>query len=173
MDERARERFPRLDGPDAEAFVTWSWVDGYPRHGLCAELLPEPPRGPPSVEPVKKTLRNRVGLARDRLVWRTDEAADLLTAGRRRGAARRQRRRLLEANERATHMYRAGAYDGIVTLLRSEEHRVHTLVDWWHALDTAGVVEVEVAGSHRSMMREPDVESLADRLTELIDGAAR
>jgi thioesterase domain-containing protein len=102
-----------------------------------------------------------------------EEAADLLTAGRRRGAAGRQRRRLLDANERATHIYQAGAYDGIVTLLRSQEYRVHTLVDRWYALDTAGIVEVDVAGSHRSMMREPDVESLADRLTELIDGAPR
>jgi thioesterase domain-containing protein len=168
-----RDAFPRLDGPDAEAFVLWSWVEGYARLGLCAKLLPRLPASSPPVQPIRKTLRNRAGLARDRIVWRMDEAAELLTAGRRAGATGRQRQRVLEAHHRALLAYRAGCYDGIVTLMRSHEYRVNTHLDRWYALDTAGVVEVEIDGNHRSMMREPDAASLADRLSQLIDDAAR
>jgi thioesterase domain-containing protein len=125
-----------------------------------------------SSEPEQRTSSSGLDEIVGRVPWRLDEAADILSFGRRRGAAGRQRRRVLDANLRASETYRAGPYGGIVTLLRSQEYREHMLLDRWHALDTAGVVEVEVAGNHRSMMREPDVASLAERLQELIDAAA-
>ena len=57
----------------------------------------------------------------------------------------------------------------MVTLIRSEEHRVQTLLDYWHGVESAGVVEGQLPGTHRSMMREPDVAAVADCLRELVE----
>jgi amino acid adenylation domain-containing protein len=172
MREDARDAFPELDGLGGEAFIAWCWTYGRTQHALCPGLLPRPPEWMPSSESEQRTRRDRLDETVDRLVWRLEEAADILSVGRRRGAAGRQRRRVLDANLRASDAYRAGRYGGTVTLVRSQEYREHMLLDRWYALDTAGVVEVEVAGNHRSMMRDPDVASLAERLQELIDAAA-
>jgi amino acid adenylation domain-containing protein len=172
MREDVRDAFPSLDGVGGEAFIVWSWTYGRAQHELCPGLLPPPPPWMQSSEPEQRTSSSGLDEIVGRVPWRLDEAADILSFGRRRGAAGRQRRRVLDANLRASETYRAGPYGGIVTLLRSQEYREHMLLDRWHALDTAGVVEVEVAGNHRSMMREPDVASLAERLQELIDAAA-
>ncbi len=172
MSESVRDLFPRVPGADRDALIAWAWAEG-PKWGLCVSQLPELPAWMPPIKPARVTLRERLTAARHRVAWRAEEAVDIVSGGRRRGAAGRQRTRVHDAIVRATSAYRAGPYPGLVTLLRSQEYRVHTKLDRWYALDTAGVVEVEVAGSHRSMLREPDVGSLADRLTELIDAAAR
>jgi thioesterase domain-containing protein len=44
-------------------------------------------------------------------------------------------------------------------------------VEQWYGVDIAGIVDREVPGTHRSMMREPDVEDLAFCLSALIDEA--
>jgi amino acid adenylation domain-containing protein len=170
MRANLRDDFPSLDGPAGANFVAWSWVEGHAKHGLCGRLLPEPP----APLPVAQAQRSaRLGRLRARLSWRAAEAADILTGGRRNGAPGRQRQRVLEASAVASDSYRAGPYGGVVTLIRSQEFHVHTMLDRWYALDAADVVEVEVEGSHRSMLREPDVGSLAERLTELIGEATR
>jgi thioesterase domain-containing protein len=78
---------------------------------------------------------------------------------------------LNEANRNAWVSYRAGAYGGVVTLVRSAEFGVHTHLDRWYALETGGIAEASVSGTHRSMLREPDVASLAESLRKLIDAA--
>ncbi len=171
MRDGVRDLFPQLNGPDDEWLISWAWVDAYPNYGICPSLLPKPPDWVTPVEPSRRTLRSRLDDVKDRLGWRIDEAADILSLGRRSGAAGRQRRRVLDVSARAAQAYRAGPYGGIVTLVRSQELRVHAWLDRWYGLDTAGVIEVEVPGNHRSMMREPDVASLADRLRDLIDAA--
>ncbi len=41
----------------------------------------------------------------------------------------------------------------------------------WYALDTAGVVEHRIRGTHRSILREPDVTGLAGCISELVETA--
>ena len=107
----------------------------------------------------------------ERLSWRTAEARDLITLGRLSGARARLRWRIEEASRRAWVDYRAGAYRGKVAIVRSAEFRGHSHLDRWHALETGGIEEVHVIGTHRSMLREPDVASLAEIVRGLIDQA--
>jgi len=164
-----RDIYPDLGGEDATWFVGWAWTQGREQLGLAERLLPEP-ANPLWREPLAQTnIRSRITALRRTLLWRASEAADLLTRERRPGAAKRRSERVRELSLRAWHAYRAPPYDGVVTLIRSEEFRVQPLLERWHVLDTAGVVERHVRGTHRSMMREPDVGALADCLRELID----
>ena len=82
-------------------------------------------------------------------------------------AAHRRERRLAEIANAAALAYRAPSYPGRLTLLRSAEFEGNIEIARWHGVDTAGVDEHVVLGSHRSMLREPDVASLA----AAIDGA--
>jgi amino acid adenylation domain-containing protein len=165
-----RDAYPDLEGDGGDALVAWAWTSGRREHGLFEGLLPGPPT-PEAKARAGPSVRERLdGVSRE-ANRRAAEAVDLITAGRRRGAAGRRQRRLREASVRAASRYRAGRYAGVVTLLRSEEYGHQTHLDYWYGLDTGGVVEVPVAGTHRSMLREPDVASLAGRLESLIDDA--
>ena len=166
-----RDAYPDLAGPDATRLAEWAWRSGRTELGLYEPLLPPPPpetfavrlpRGRPTL------LHGGASLAAT-FASRAREAADLATGERMRGAVRRRSERVRAAGTRAATAYRAGPYGGVVTLIRSEEHRVQTLLDYWHGVESAGVVERQVPGTHRSMMREPDVAAVADCLRELVE----
>jgi thioesterase domain-containing protein len=93
----------------------------------------------------------------------------LVVGDRLRDAAERRRRRVGEAGTNAWVTYRAGPLDAVVSLVRSDEYETHPAVDRWHALETRGVREVSVRGTHRSILREPDVAGLADAIAALAD----
>jgi amino acid adenylation domain-containing protein len=164
-----RVAFPDLAGPDARRFIDWAWGHGRAEFGLTEKLLPGPPRPLSLARASALRLRDQgVRIAR-RIAWRAGEAADLITRERRAGAAERRSERVRMAGKVAWNRYRAGSYDGVVTLIRSQEFRALPLLDLWHGMDIAGVVEREVPGSHMSMLREPDVSGLAACIRELVD----
>lgn len=173
-----RDAFPDLSDRDTQGFVEWAWMSGRDEHGLTERLLPVPlnARSKPSAGVVGLAtvgLRNGLSAARTWVSWHASEAADLLTGERRQDAAARRRERLRQASRHAWDTYRAGDYSGIITLVRSEEPHTVTLLEQWHALDTAGVIERRVRGTHRSILREPDVAGLADCIGELVETHAR
>jgi amino acid adenylation domain-containing protein len=164
-----RDEFPNIPGADVPRLVEWAWIYRRALHPSAERLL-QPLNAPavplPSSHP---HFRDRAAALAKYLRWRIEEAVDLLTGERLDQAAFRRRERLRTASMMAGTDYRAGPYGGKVTLIRSEEYRQQTFLDHWYGLDTAGIVEREVRGSHRSMLREPDVGSLAECLRNLID----
>lgn len=160
-----RDGFPNVAGPLAPQFVDWAQTTGVEQLGLEPSLM-APHRSSGS----RPRVRQRVGLRQrgDRVRAALIEWADVITGERRTGAALRRRERIRRASLDAVNVYRAGPYDGVVTLIRSQEFRLNDRVDWWYGVDLAAVDERVVAGSHRSMLREPDVESLAACLDEVI-----
>lgn len=163
-----RDAYPDLEGEDAMWFVGWAWTTGREQLGLCERLLP-PAANHQWEETPTQGVRASVSELRKRVAWRAAEAADLLTGERREGAAIRRAERVRELSLRAWHGHRAGPYGGVITLIRSEEFLVQPGLERWHFLDSGGVEERHVRGTHRSMMREPDVGSLATCIGELVD----
>jgi amino acid adenylation domain-containing protein len=165
-----RDIYPDLEGEDATWFVGWAWTSGREQLGLTEKLLP-PAANPMWEAPAKTTGRERMASLKSRLAWRGAEAVDLVTRERRNGAAARRAARVRAAGLRAWHAYRAAPFGGEITLIRSEEFRVQPGLERWHGLDSGGVIEHHVRGTHRSMMREPDVMALAECVGELVDSA--
>lgn len=163
-----RDAYPDLEGEDAMWFVGWAWTSGREQLGLSERLLPAA-ANPDWEAPARTSRRERIATTQSRIVWRAAEALDLLTRERREGAAMRRSERVRELSLRAWHTHRAGSYGGIVTLIRSEEFRVQPGLERWRFLDSGGMVEHHVRGTHRSMLREPDVESLARCVKQLVD----
>ncbi|HEX5309237.1 MAG TPA: amino acid adenylation domain-containing protein [Solirubrobacteraceae bacterium] len=163
-----RDAYPDLTGEDAMWFVGWAWTSGREQMGLSERLLPAA-ANPEWEVAAKKSRREQLDAFRKRAAWRVAEALDLATAGRRDGAAARRAERVRELSLQAWHQHRAGAYKGVVTLIRSEEFELQPGLERWHFLDSGGVEEHHVRGTHRSMLREPDVESLAACVKELVD----
>jgi amino acid adenylation domain-containing protein len=76
-------------------------------------------------------------------------------------------------NVRTLRRYTPKAYPGHVTLLRARKYNVtqdHTL--GWGALAAGGVVCHTVPGHHYTMVREPHVQALAQRLRECLAAAS-
>jgi thioesterase domain-containing protein len=161
-----RDAFPDLPGRDARAYVDWACANRL-NHALLARFMPRlEGRVQRAIFPLRRA-HGRAITARTRVALHAAEVADLALGDRRRGGAASRRERVLQAAVVALGAYRAGPYSGAITLIRSEEWT--TQIDRWHGLDTAGVVERDVPGTHRSMMREPDVAGFGACLTELID----
>jgi amino acid adenylation domain-containing protein len=165
-----RDIYPDLAGGDAVWFVGWAWTQGRAQYGLTERLLPTPPNPEWERWAPAGPVRRRLDAARARIGWRSREAADLLTRERRAEAAVRRAARVREAGLLAWYAYRAGPYGGKIALIRSDEP-LQPLIARWHGLDTAGVLEHHVRGTHRSMLREPDVQSLAACVAELARAA--
>ncbi len=163
-----RLAFPDLAGSDARRLIDWAWGPGRVELGLAAKLLPAPSPWSRVRFRVVRLCDQAIGLAR-RIAWRAGEAADLITRERRAGAVARRVERVRMASMRAWTGYRARSYGGVVTVIRSQEFRTQHLLDLWQGMDIASVVEREVLGSHPSMLREPDVGSLAACIGELVD----
>ncbi len=164
-----RDAYPDLAGQHARALVEWMWISGRTEHDLAERLLPAPLDQRSAAAYAHPGLLDRLRHTGARISWRAAEASDLLLRRRRLDLAERRRERLRQVSQRAWDDYRAGPYDGIVTLIRSEEYRTHALLDHWYGPETAGVVEYQVSGTHRSMLREPDVASLAGCIRTLAD----
>ena len=164
-----RVAFPDLAGPDARRFIDWAWGPGRAEFGLTEKLLARPSTPLSLARASALRLRDQgVRIAR-RIAWRAGEAADLIARERRAGAAERRSERVRMVGNVAWTRYRAGSYGGIVTLIRSQEFLAEPLLDLWHGMDTQGVVERQVPGSHLSVMREPEVSGLAACIRELVD----
>ncbi len=163
-----RRAFPDLAGPDARRLIGWAWGPGRMELGLATKLLPPPSPWSRARWRAVRLCDQAIGLAR-RIAWRAGEAADLITFERRPGAVARRVERVRRASMRAWTGYRARSYGGVVTVIRSQEFRTQHLLDLWQGMDIASVVEREVLGSHRSMLREPDVGSLSACIGELVD----
>ncbi len=164
--------YPLATGEHAE-LLGWTWVGGRSEMGMNPQLIPDPTpavRGlPPSTDPRHRTRRQRVrGRAADWL--------DVITQGRLSTLAERRQDRLLELASRMVLEYRAGPCAAPVALIRSEEYRDDAQLARWYGVETGGIEEFYVKGSHLSMMREPDVswaarcvEACVDRV--MADGA--
>lgn len=148
---------------EGRLLVEWAWTHGRAELQLASALLPHPA----SFRPLAPARRVRSAEPR------VAELIDLVRPSPQSGS--RRRRRLRRISREAATAYRAGRYGGEITLARSQEYREDPVLDGWYGLDTAGVVELPVAGTHRSMLREPDVADLAatlrQRLDELDDGS--
>jgi thioesterase domain-containing protein len=79
---------------------------------------------------------------------------------------------VIEAGRHASATYRPATYRGTVTLVRSDEYTEHVLLDRWDSV-AAEVRDIRVRGTHRSMLREPDVASFADGVRALVDRVIR
>jgi thioesterase domain-containing protein len=90
------------------------------------------------------------------------------TRGGVRALAARRQERVLELAARMVLEYRAGPCAARVALFRSEEYRNDATLARWYGVETAGIEEHFVTGSHQSMMREPDVASLARSIEALV-----
>jgi aspartate racemase len=83
-------------------------------------------------------------------------------------------RRVGEANLAALRLYRPGSWEGRVTLFRAQTPMVGMRYDpvaAWEALAMGGVDSISVPGDHISILEEPNVEVLAERLREAMDSA--
>lgn len=167
----ARDAYPDLnDDQTALGYINWAWDLARTEGGVCLRLLPAPSDPSLLFKEQNEWLKKIRGISA-RCSWRAAEAVDLITRGRLPGARARLRKRIDEVGRQAWVGYRAGAYRGAVTIVRSSEFRVHTHLDRWYALEIGEIAEVSVSGTHRSMLREPDVTSLAEVVHGLIDEA--
>jgi thioesterase domain-containing protein len=65
--------------------------------------------------------------------------------------------------------YRAGPCRARVVLVRSEEYHGDAQLARWFGVETGGVEEHFVEGTHESMMREPAVASTATLIETCVD----
>ncbi len=164
-----RDAYAQHEDGGAAALVEWAWTSGRRELNLAERLLPDPVAARSRAPLSSPGPRERTAELASRASWRAREAADLVSRGRLRGAAARRRERLRTASHHAADSYRAGRYGGEITLIRSAEFEVHGMLERWHALDTGGVREHVVPGTHRSALREPDVAGLAHCIRGLVD----
>lgn len=78
-----------------------------------------------------------------------------------------QSRNLLEVHYRALRVYVPKVYPGRVTLFRAHTRpllRLHGYDLGWNRLAVGGLEIIEIPGNHNSILSEPDVRSLAERL---------
>ncbi len=160
-----RAAYPLSAGGHA-GLLHWAWVGGRTEMDMNPRFLPEPTeaarRARPSADPRRRSLGYR---ARSRATdW-----ADVATRGRAPTLAARRPDRLLELAARMVLEYRTGPISAPVVLARSEEYRDDAQLLRWHGIQTGGIEEHYVDGSHESMMREPDVASLARCIEACVD----
>jgi thioesterase domain-containing protein/acyl carrier protein len=154
-----------LPGGAHAGLLHWAWVGGRSEMGLNPVLLPDPTpearRAPQSRDPRYRSPAQRFRA-------RTGDWLDVATRGRVRVLSARRQERILELAARMVLEYRAGPCAARVALLRSEEYRHDAQLARWYGVETGGIVEHYVRGSHQSMMREPDVSSLANSIASLV-----
>jgi thioesterase domain-containing protein len=84
--------------------------------------------------------------------------------------------RVFSVNSEAVAGYRPGPYQGGVSLFRAAENASdgsRDLTRGWRELASGGVAVHDVPGTHYSIIREPGVRMLAERLAACLDEAAR
>jgi thioesterase domain-containing protein/acyl carrier protein len=130
-------------------------------------LLPEPAPAPPRtrVGRVLRDVRARAG----RVKTRSRRVVEQL----RETPQQRRERLFREAVLQAWYDYRPCVYPGRITLIRSTEYGAKQ--DWhlrtWSGLASGGVRTYLVPGDHFTMLQEPHVRHLADRLRACLDAA--
>jgi thioesterase domain-containing protein len=83
----------------------------------------------------------------------------------------RRLQRVRNANDKARMKYRAQVYPGAITLFRSSEFHGRKDKDWhlrWSELASGGFKYYVVPGTHLTMLHEPEVRILADKLRECL-----
>jgi thioesterase domain-containing protein/acyl carrier protein len=146
-----------LAGDGHAGLLYWTWVGGRSEMGMNPCFIPEPSPEARRASPVHR--------ARSRAVdW-----VDVMSRGRVAALAERRQSRLLELASAMVLKYRAGSCSAPVVLIRSEELRNDSQLARWYGLDSGGIVEYYVDGSHLSMLREPGVASLARRVEACVD----
>ncbi len=160
--------YPSLEGEGVERVVDWGWVSGRREMGMSEALLPSPTG---AAAALRTPRESRFAEARSRATRRMGDWVDVATRGRIRRFAPRRLERLGEISSSAAHRYRAGPYRGRIMLIRTEEFHDNVEIARWYGVESGGVDVCTVAGSHRSMLREPDVASLAATLEDCIDAA--
>jgi len=95
--------------------------------------------------------------------------ADVATRGRVPRLTARRPGRVLTIAEQAVLFYRGRECAAPVVLMRTEERRNDRLMARWFGVATGGVEEEWVSGTHQSMLREPDVVSLAAAIERRLD----
>ena len=154
-----------LTGGEHAGLLHWAWVGGRSELGMNPDLLPDPNSAarwaPQSRDP-------RYRSPAERLRARSADWVDVATRGRVRALAARRTGRMLELAARMVLEYRAGPCAAPIALLRSEEYRNDAQLARWYGVETGGIEEHYVRGSHQSMMREPDVSSLAACIASLV-----
>ena len=155
-----------LDAGDFLGLHYWAWEGGISEMGMNPALLPALPEGiprpKPSADPRHRSWYVR-GFARS-IDW-----VDYATRGRLRSLTDRRQARLLEIATQTALYYRGGPSAVRIALIRSDEHGDDPQLARWYGLENGGVEEHRVAGSHQSMLREPDVASLAQCVEACID----
>jgi thioesterase domain-containing protein/acyl carrier protein len=155
-----------LGAEGSAGLVDWTWIGGRSEMGMNPALLPA---APPSVREWPTSKDPRYRSPTQRLLGRAADWADVMTTGRVAKLSARRQDRLLELAARMVLEYRAGPCAAPVALIRSEEYRHDGQLARWYGLETGGVDEFYVEGSHQSMMREPDVGPLARCVEGCID----
>ncbi|HVU73415.1 MAG TPA: amino acid adenylation domain-containing protein [Mycobacteriales bacterium] len=163
-----RAAYPLDAAGGHRGLVDWAWVGGRSEMGMNPDLLTTPSewalRAQPSVDP-RRTSRGR--RARERFL----DLADLATRGTITRLAERRRDRVLALAAENVLDYRAAAFRAPVVLIRSEDDEddvQKAQLARWYGLESGGVTVRYSAGSHHSMLREPDVGSLAACVEESI-----
>ena len=160
--------FPDVTGADAIRIVDWAWITGREEMGLQPALLPAPTGAATKYVPQRESRRARFAA---RAGTALPDALDVALRGRSRRLALRRDERLATIAREAAARYRAGAYAGTVTLMRTAQYEENVEIARWHGIDRATIDEIPILGSHRSMLREPDVGSLAAALDGAIERA--
>ena len=145
--------------------IGWSHIGGISEMGMNPALLPPAPEWASDVE---RSVDPRHRPALRRGTARVLDMLDVATRGKVRSLARRRQARLLELASRMVYSYRGGPVRAPIAVLRSEEYRDDAQLARWHGVQTGGITEHFVEGTHASMMREPDVASVAEAIEQCI-----
>jgi amino acid adenylation domain-containing protein len=160
--------YPDLAGGDAGRLIDWCWTTGYREMAMTTRLLPPPTPAAADLEPPPKQREWRRAARAGRAIA---GGLDLIARGRISGSTERREAQLQAVARAAADRYRADRYGGRITLVRSHEYADDPMLTRWYDLANE-VDERTVRGTHRSMLREPDVESLAWCLSRCIDEVA-
>jgi amino acid adenylation domain-containing protein len=157
-----------LAGGQHAGLLHWTWVGGRSELGMNPDLIPAPSQ---EARRAAQSRDPRYRSPAQRLRARSADWIDVATRGRARALGARRQERMLELAARMVLEYRAGPCAAPVVLLRSEEYRHDPALARWYGVQTGGVAEHFVPGSHQSMMREPDVSGLANAIASLVADA--
>lgn len=126
------------------------------------------------------TFRDKIIYILERVWWKIEDfiakIADKLPweTGRKTKELPEHLQRIEDANRQAIHNYKPQVYPGRLTLLRALERPTRKYFDpllGWGELVAGGVEIVEVPGHHKTLILEPRVRILAQKLRECIDKA--
>ncbi len=155
-----------LDSGAHAQLIDWSWVGGRSEMHMNEQLLAKPSA---TARAARQSVDPRYSPPRRRALERTVDWLDVATGGRLGPLVRRRPERLLELAQQMVLNYRAGPCEAPVALIRSEEYGDDPQLARWYGVRTGGIHECFVAGTHQSMLREPDVVNLARCIQDCVE----